>query len=127
MSRANRVSVKPPYSSPRTPLAGPVPEGRGRATRSRRGVFVGRHGSETGRYRTAKAVEDPDVVFQPSGNPAPSAPSIHGLRPREQGGVVARQGFAYHDHVAVAFYLQMLANPQLASVWCEADDDITLI
>lgn len=57
--------------------------------------------------------------------------SIHSLEPLEQGGVIARQGFAYQDHVAVAFLLQMLGDQTsghvLAAVWCEAEDDITLI
>ncbi len=53
--------------------------------------------------------------------------SIHNLRPLEAGGIAARQGFSYQDHVAVAFYLAMLDDPDLAQVWCETDDDITLI
>lgn len=62
------------------------------------------------------------VVPEPSNHP-----SIHVLRPREQGGPTARRGFTYQDHVAVAFYLEMLADDRLAFVWCEAQDDITLI
>lgn len=60
--------------------------------------------------------------------PDPSGlPSIHDIRPREQGGPTARRGFTYQDHIAVAFYLEMLNDDRLASVWCEAQDDITLI
>lgn len=54
-------------------------------------------------------------------------PSIHQLRPRESGGPPARRGFSYQDHVAVAFFLEMLNDPALAAVWCESHDDITLI
>ena len=57
----------------------------------------------------------------------PTAPSIHESVPREHGGTNARRGFVYQDHVAVAFYLEMLTDEQLAAVWCEAEDDITLI
>lgn len=57
--------------------------------------------------------------------------SIHDLEPLESGGVTARKGFAYQDHIAAAFLLDMIAEQadhrMLAAVWCEADDDITLI
>lgn len=57
--------------------------------------------------------------------------SIHDLEPLETGGIIARRGFAYQDHVAAAFLLDMIAEQAdqrtLAAVWCEADDDITLI
>lgn len=57
--------------------------------------------------------------------------SIHELEPLETGGIVARRGFTYQDHVAAAFLLDMIAEQPdqriLAAVWCEADDDITLI
>ena len=57
--------------------------------------------------------------------------SIHDLEPLEQGGVIARQGFSYQDHVAVGYLLDMANNSAagrtLVAVWCEADDDITLI
>ena len=61
------------------------------------------------------------------GGTARSTISIHNLRPLEVGGIAARQGFSYQDHVAVAFYLAMLDDLHLAQVWCETDDDITLI
>ncbi len=67
------------------------------------------------------------MTTEASGESVAAAPSIHSLRPLERGGVVARRGFAYQDHVAVAFFLEMLANPELSAVWCEAEDDITLI
>lgn len=54
-------------------------------------------------------------------------PSVHDLSPLECGGVDARIGFALQDHVAVGFCLEMLATPSLRQVWCENQDDITLI
>jgi hypothetical protein len=54
-------------------------------------------------------------------------PSIHDLKPLEEGGPPARAGFLYQDHVAARFCIEMLRNPQLAEVWCETLDDITLI
>ncbi|KDP95406.1 hypothetical protein ER13_02185 [Brevundimonas sp. EAKA] len=53
--------------------------------------------------------------------------SIRGLTPLEEGGAVARTGFIYQDHVAAGFCLDMLANEQLREIWCEAEDDVTLI
>lgn len=47
--------------------------------------------------------------------------------PLEEGGSVARTGFIYQDHVAAGYSLRMLADPRLKEVWCEAEDDITLI
>lgn len=60
---------------------------------------------------------------------APSLPSIHDdtVPPLEQGGVIARRGFTFQDHVAVRFCLQMLFNPDILEVRCESQDDITLI
>ena len=61
----------------------------------------------------------------------PTPLSIHLLEPLEQGGVIARQGFTYQDHVAAGFVLEMIAGEPagglLAAVWCETEDDITLI
>ena len=54
-------------------------------------------------------------------------PSIHEIAPLDQGGVIARQGFLYQDHIAALFCLEMLRNPSLAEVWCETHDDIALI
>lgn len=53
--------------------------------------------------------------------------SIFDLPPLETGGVANRVGLAFQDHVAAGFCLIMLLNPQLLEVWCEAQDDITLI
>lgn len=54
-------------------------------------------------------------------------PSIRALAPLEEGGSVARTGFIYQDHVAAGYCLRMLADPCLKEVWCEAEDDVTLI
>ena len=53
--------------------------------------------------------------------------SIHTLPPLERGGVEARQGFEFQDHVAAGLLIAMLATPELIEVWCETHDDITLI
>lgn len=53
--------------------------------------------------------------------------SIHNLAPLESGGVVARRGFVFQDHVAVSFCLEMVTEHNLNEVWCETQDDITLI
>ncbi|MBI1682695.1 dsDNA nuclease domain-containing protein [Caulobacter hibisci] len=54
-------------------------------------------------------------------------PSIWALAPLEEGGSIARTGFIYQDHVAAKYCLIMLEDPSLKEVWCEAEDDITLI
>jgi len=53
--------------------------------------------------------------------------SIHDLSPLESGGVEARQGFGLQDHVAAGFCLDMIGESRLVQVWCETQDDITLI
>jgi len=53
--------------------------------------------------------------------------SIHELRPLESGGVIARNGLNYQDHRAAGFCLEMLGDKTLSQVWCEDQDDITLI
>ena len=53
--------------------------------------------------------------------------SIHELPPVETGGIIARKGFSFQDHVAVSFLLDMYENEELEQVWCETQDDITLI
>lgn len=53
--------------------------------------------------------------------------SIRDLPPVETGGVIARTGFAFQDHVAAGFCLGMLDNSGVGEVWCESQDDITLI
>ena len=55
------------------------------------------------------------------------ARSIYDLPPLSVGGMEARNGFAFQDHVAVGFCLEMLENSKLLEVWCESLDDITLI
>jgi hypothetical protein len=39
----------------------------------------------------------------------------------------SRAGFLYQDHVAARFCIEMLRNSNLAAVWCETLDDITLL
>jgi len=58
---------------------------------------------------------------------SPDPRSIHEMAPLETGGVIARKGFAFQDHVAVGFCLQMLGDSGLQEVWCENQDDITLL
>jgi hypothetical protein len=53
--------------------------------------------------------------------------SIRALAPLEQGGPVARDGFIYQDHVAAQYCIRMLSQDALREVWCEAEDDITLL
>ena len=53
--------------------------------------------------------------------------SIHELPPIETGGIEARKGFSFQDHLAVSFLLDMYENESLEQVWCETQDDITLI
>lgn len=44
----------------------------------------------------------------------------------DAGGVAARKGFKYQDHVAAKYLLQMIDDPQLLSIECETSDDIVL-
>lgn len=53
-------------------------------------------------------------------------PSIFTLPPLEEGGPIARGGFDYQDHVAVAFCLEMLRDATIQAVWCETHDDLLL-
>jgi hypothetical protein len=53
--------------------------------------------------------------------------SIRESKPNDFGGIVARTGFAYQDHVAAQCCLDMLFDEQLSEVWCETFDDIVLI
>jgi Cap4 dsDNA endonuclease len=55
------------------------------------------------------------------------APSIRDLPPLETGGMEARQGIGLQDHVAAGFCILMITGPDLAEVWCERHDDITLV
>lgn len=54
-------------------------------------------------------------------------PSYRDLDPLEQGGPIARKGFAYQDHVAAGKCLDMLLDAGPCEVWCEAEDDIVLV
>jgi hypothetical protein len=58
---------------------------------------------------------------------AKEQPSIRDVPPLETGGSDARRGFDLQDHVAASFCIQMLTDPILKEVWCENQDDITLI
>ena len=53
--------------------------------------------------------------------------SIHDLPPLEIGGTVARRGFAVQDHIAAGHCLDMLEDQTLSQVWCETQDDVTLV
>lgn len=55
------------------------------------------------------------------------APGRHQTPQSDAGAVAARRGFKYQDHVAVHFFLRMLAEPDLVSVECETADDIVLM
>jgi hypothetical protein len=46
--------------------------------------------------------------------------------PSDAGGVAARRGFKYQDHVAALFVLKMIEDARLARVECETADDILL-
>ncbi|MHB9023425.1 MAG: dsDNA nuclease domain-containing protein [Armatimonadota bacterium] len=49
------------------------------------------------------------------------------LPPLELGGIHARQGFVFQDHVAAKYCLDMLAPAGPSEVWCERYDDIVLL
>jgi len=55
----------------------------------------------------------------------PSAQNIEQLD-SDAGGVAARQGFKFQDHVAAYFALAMIADERLKRVECETTDDIVL-
>jgi len=59
--------------------------------------------------------------------PTKSQPSIRDVPPIETGGSEARRGFDLQDHVAAGFCIQMLTDSALKEVWCENQDDATLI
>ncbi|WP_312886675.1 HamA C-terminal domain-containing protein [Rhizobium laguerreae] len=44
----------------------------------------------------------------------------------DAGGVKARQGFTFQDHIAASFLLDLLSDPELLQVECETGDDIAL-
>ena len=60
-------------------------------------------------------------------SPATSQVSYRDLAPLESGGVNARNGFEFQDHVAAGYCIDMLSDDSLIEVWCETLDDITLI
>jgi len=53
--------------------------------------------------------------------------SIRNLPPLETGGSDARRGFDLQDHVAAMYCIKMLTDSSLGEVWCENQDDVTLI
>jgi hypothetical protein len=53
--------------------------------------------------------------------------SYRDLAPLESGGVTARNGFEFQDHVAAGYCIDMLSDETLIEVWCETLDDITII
>ncbi len=56
--------------------------------------------------------------------PPHTPPSIHdGIR-GDEGGPLARKGFAFQDHVAVRCCLVMLESSDISEVWCETYDDV---
>ncbi len=48
------------------------------------------------------------------------------MPPLEEGGPIARGGYAYQDHAAAAFCLEMFQDETVEAVWCETQDDILL-
>lgn len=60
-------------------------------------------------------------------SPATPQVSYRDLAPLESGGVIARDGFEFQDHVAAGYCIDMLSNDSLIEVWCETLDDITII
>lgn len=59
--------------------------------------------------------------------PAAIPPSVFDAPPLETGGTAARQGFAFQDHVAAGYCIDLLLEPELDEVWCETQDDCTLL
>lgn len=72
--------------------------------------------------KTGRTPNSKGVLMKPKTNK-----SIHELPPLETGGVEARRGFGIQDHVGARFCLELLDNPHLRQVWCETQDDLTLI
>lgn len=60
-------------------------------------------------------------------SPATPRISYRDLAPLERGGVIARTGFEFQDHVAAGYCINMLNDNSLIEVWCETLDDITLV
>lgn len=54
--------------------------------------------------------------------------SIERARAPQSGGVPARRGFRYQDHVATGLFIEMLRlNDNIIEVWCETVDDVTIV
>lgn len=53
-------------------------------------------------------------------------PSVTDSEPPEQGGPIARKGFAYQDRIAVSFLINMISDPTLEAMQCETHDDLVL-
>lgn len=66
-------------------------------------------------------------VTPPAAVPSQPKRSYYDLDPLEEGGPIARKGFAYQDHVAAGKCLDMLLDGGPTQVWCEAEDDIVLV
>lgn len=45
----------------------------------------------------------------------------------DSGGVAARAGFKFQDHVAAVFVLKMIGDRRIVQVECETSDDVTVI
>jgi hypothetical protein len=54
-------------------------------------------------------------------------PSVHELKPSEEGGPIARSGFNYQDEVAVSLVLDMLESASIVCVQCETQDDAVVV
>lgn len=60
-------------------------------------------------------------------NAPPEFPSVHDLKPSEEGGPVARSGFNYQDELAVSLVLDMLESANILCVQCETQDDAVVV
>lgn len=67
------------------------------------------------------------AVASPVAGGLSELPSVDDVRPREEGGPVARFGFDYQDEIAVGFLIEMLEDPALLRVHCETHDDVLLV
>lgn len=57
----------------------------------------------------------------------PEWPSIEDCVPDEQGGPVARAGFAYQDYIAAGLVFDMLEDPEIEQIHCETMDDVVIV
>ena len=117
-----------PEGAPATiqPLAGAQPSASAEVAAAMQSITVTQSESSTKSETTNQlaTAQHPqvDAASQPE-----SPPSVRDLAPLESGGPTARSGFAYQDHVAVGFCIDMLDAHEITEVWCELLDDITLI